>query len=373
MAEIKDYEAKYYLIMRLALEHDVSFLATPNPSTILRLVETADQQKDAIIRDIRDGTIDGRCSLSESMRCALQALLVRNPSRARELESFAARHTQLRPMEYWPGLRLIGCWKGGTVGVRLKELERWFANGTPVRDLGYMASEAQMSLPISDEGSQGILALDTNYYEFIPEAEIRSSDPVILSCEELQPGEAYYVILTTKAGLYRYDINDVVRVTGFYGETPVIEFMRKGRDVTSITGEKLHVNQFIQAMTQAQVAAGASVRHYLGFADAENSRYAFLVELDAASASHDALARLLGEIDAALMRLNVEYAEKRESRRLVAPVLWVMQAGWFERANTTGNARRAGDPQYKSALLTSSPQDRSAILLALEHSERGKL
>ncbi|HET9917895.1 MAG TPA: GH3 auxin-responsive promoter family protein, partial [Candidatus Binatia bacterium] len=38
IAEVKDFAAKYYLIMRLALEQPISFLGTPNPSTILRLV-----------------------------------------------------------------------------------------------------------------------------------------------------------------------------------------------------------------------------------------------------------------------------------------------------------------------------------------------
>ena len=54
VSEIKDFEAKYYLIMRLALEHEISFFGTPNPSTILRLVETADRYKDEIVRDIHD-------------------------------------------------------------------------------------------------------------------------------------------------------------------------------------------------------------------------------------------------------------------------------------------------------------------------------
>ena len=37
--EIKDFEAKYYTAMRVGLEHNVTFLGTPNPSTILRLVD----------------------------------------------------------------------------------------------------------------------------------------------------------------------------------------------------------------------------------------------------------------------------------------------------------------------------------------------
>ena len=55
VAEVKDFAAKYYVIMRLAVEQEISFFGTPNPSTILRLVETADQYKEEIIRDIRDG------------------------------------------------------------------------------------------------------------------------------------------------------------------------------------------------------------------------------------------------------------------------------------------------------------------------------
>ncbi|HEV8720488.1 MAG TPA: GH3 auxin-responsive promoter family protein [Candidatus Binatia bacterium] len=55
VSEIKDFDAKYYLIMRLALEHEISFFGTPNPSTILRLIETTDRYKNEIVRDIRGG------------------------------------------------------------------------------------------------------------------------------------------------------------------------------------------------------------------------------------------------------------------------------------------------------------------------------
>lgn len=369
VAEIKDFNAKYYVIMRLALEYEISFFATPNPSTILRLAESADRHKDEIIKDIRDGTLTARCDVPMEIRRALQPRLAMNAGRARRLETFAAQHDRLRPADYWPGLRLIGCWKGGTVGVRLKEFDRWFAPGTPVRDLGYMASEAQMSLPISDEGSAGVLAIATNYYEFIPEVEIQSPQPRILTCEELTEGETYYAILTTPGGLYRYDINDVVRVTGLYQKTPLIEFARKGRDVTSLTGEKLHVNQLIQAMAEAERATGIRVRHYRGFADQEKSRYAFLVEFDTAPPDQKPLARLLAELDSRLRGLNIEYAQKRESRRLGAPVLWVMKPDWFERGTNTGIARSARDAQYKASLLTTTPEDQAEILFAVDHHE----
>ncbi|HEX6770153.1 MAG TPA: GH3 auxin-responsive promoter family protein, partial [Candidatus Binatia bacterium] len=208
IAEVKDFAAKYYLIMRLALEQPISFLGTPNPSTILRLVESADRAKDEIIRAIRDGTIGADCYLTASIRRALEPRLKKNPSRAAELERMVNHHGALRPMDYWPELRMIGCWKGGSVAVRLNELSLWFGDGMPVRDLGYMASEAQMTLPVSDSGSAGILDVSANFYEFIAENEIDNARPAVLTCAELREGANYYLILTTPGGLYRYDIND---------------------------------------------------------------------------------------------------------------------------------------------------------------------
>ena len=361
IADVKDFEAKYYLTMRLALEHDITFLGTPNPSTILKLVETANQNTHEIIKDICDGMITARCNLRPEMRAALAGRLRKNPSRARRLESLIKHDGTLRPKEYWPRLQLIGCWKGGTVGVRLKEFSRWFGKTTPVRDLGYMASEAQMTLPISDEGSAGILAIDENFYEFIPESEIDSSAPTILTCSELEAGASYYLVLTTPAGLYRYDINDVVRVGGFFNRTPLIEFVRKGRDVTNITGEKLHVNQVIQAMTQAQSAAGIAVQHFRACADAEESLYSFFVELDGAMPAQERLMQLLQELDASLRALNVEYAQKRESRRLAAPVLCVMKSGWFQRKANAALEPGTRDVQLKAQLLSATPEEASEI------------
>ena len=100
------------------------------------------------------------------------------------------------------------------------------------------------------------MAVDANFYEFIPEAEMESDRPHALTVGQLEEGESYYIVLTSPNGLYRYDINDVVRVAGFHGRTPMFEFMRKGRDMVNLEGEKLHVSQLIQAVEAAQTSVG---------------------------------------------------------------------------------------------------------------------
>lgn len=365
IAEIKDFEAKYYTAMRLGLEQNVTFLGTPNPSTILRLAETADRFKQEIIKDIHDGRLSNSFAIADSIRQALASRLAANPQRAKELDSMIHGDDRLRPQSYWPNLGLIGCWKGGSVGVRLQEFESWFGATTAVRDLGYMASEGQMSLPISDKGSAGILAIDTNFYEFVPEAEIANTRASPLTCEELEVGVEYHLILTSAGGLYRYDINDVVRVAGYYQKTPLIEFLRKGRDVTNITGEKLHVNQIIRAMEQAQRAVGIAVRHFRACADIERSRYVFAVETDAA-ASPAALPALLNAIESSLCGLNVEYAQKRDSQRLKPPALWLMQPGWFERKTSAAMQKSVRDTQHKAQLLTTALEPSGEVLRVVE-------
>ena len=366
IAEIKDFQAKYYAAMRLAIEQNVTFLGTPNPSTILRLVETADRCRDDLVKDVHDGTLTSQLDLPPDTRRSLAERLSPNPERAKILASQLAAAGRLRPADYWPNLKLIGCWKGGSVGVRLKELASRFGGGMPVRDLGYMASEAQMSLPVTDNGSAGTLTIDANFFEFIPESEIGSANPITLDCDELEPGGVYYVILTTPAGLYRYDINDVIRVAAFYGKTPLVEFLRKGRDVTNITGEKLHVNQVIQAMEQAQRATSVRVRHFRAFADVEKSLYAFMVELDGVNAPAGAPANLLRELDASLAKLNVEYADKRKSVRLKAPVLCLMKPGWFDRKASAALRAGARDVQFKAELLSATPEPAGEIICTVE-------
>lgn len=367
IAEIKDFQAKYYVAMRIAIEQDVAFLGTPNPSTILRLVETADHFREEIIKDIHDGALSDRFELAPGVCAALSKHLSPNRRRAQELDKSLAATGRLRPIDYWPHLKLIGCWKGGSVGVRLKELAAWFGDAVPTRDLGYMASEAQMSLPVSDGGSAGILAIDANFFEFIAESEIASANPITLGCDELEVGGVYYVILTSAAGLYRYDINDVIEVAGFHGQTPLVEFLRKGRDVTNITGEKLHVNQVIQAMEQAQRASGAAVKHFRAFADVEKSRYAFMVEFDGTKANDETLQHLLTELDTRLSGLNLEYADKRKSERLKAPILCVMKPGWFERKASAALRAGARDVQFKAQLLSATPEDASEIMSMVEN------
>src|SRR5215211_1135417 len=52
---VKDYEARYYTLLRLAAGQDISAIATVTPATIVLLAERLAAHTEAIIRDVRDG------------------------------------------------------------------------------------------------------------------------------------------------------------------------------------------------------------------------------------------------------------------------------------------------------------------------------
>src|SRR5207249_4520990 len=108
------------------------------------------------------------------------------------------------------------------------------------RDLGFVASEGRLTVPLEDGTAAGVLAVHASFFEFIAEEEIDAPCPAARLPHELDEGRRYYVLLTGANGLYRYDLNDIVEVRGFHHRTPKVAFVRKGRDMVSITGEKLH-------------------------------------------------------------------------------------------------------------------------------------
>ncbi len=362
---IRDYEAKYYALMRIAISSDVSFVGTANPSTILKMCEYANEHAEELLRDLADGTLRKDVEIEPELREAIEGRLVADPEKARRLEKASVlRAGRLLPADYWPNLSLIGCWKGGTVGAYIKRFPEWFdpagRRAVAVRDWGYLSSEARGSIPLSDRGSAGVLAVNANVFEFVAVENLEDNLGQraawnFLGVDELARGQEYYVFLTTTGGLYRYDINDVIQVVGRYNATPTIVFQRKGRGMTSITGEKLSVNQIILAFEKVSEDIGTTIDHFKAEAEVEQARYVFRVE--AVGLTADLRHRLLQGLDSQLCRLNLEYEAKRKSMRLKAPKLYVMKPGWYDRP--------------KRALVASGKRlfQAKTILLEVRHQE----
>jgi len=365
--EIADYDARYYTILRIAMEKNVTTIATLNPNTISLLCQKITQWQDRIIRDIHDGTLNAGFKIEKDIRRELELVLRPNHKRSGELGRIISEKKELLPKYFWPGMALIECWKAGTMKMYLRELKKYFGE-IPIRDMGCLSTEARSSIPMTDAGAGGVLAIETNFYEFIPKEDADKKDKRLLTCDCLEEGKEYFLVVTTAAGLYRYDIDDLVRVNWFFNKTPVIEFMQKGINASSLAGEKLYESQVNDALNGALERTNLIVEFFCALAEQENGpRYSFLVEFSGEMPSHDGKKEFLKILEEELRKHNREYDFTRNARLLISPVLKIVQKGEFEKYR----ARRivsggAHDGQFKLSELTKDASFQNNFLIEEE-------
>jgi hypothetical protein len=348
---IKDYEARYYTMLRIGIEADVTNISTMNPLTILVLCQKIDKYAKDIINDIREGSLNKSLNIDLDIRATIEKTIKANPKRAEFLEKLLIEKGTLLPKDFWKDLVLIACWTGGTVGLYIKELAKYFPEGIKMRDFGYVSTEARVSVPISDNGPSGVITSGSNFYEFIPEEDIESAKPRYLTVDKLKKGERYYIIFTTPAGLYRYNIDDIIRVVGFRKAAPVIEFIQKGKNVSSATGEKLYEAQVIDAIHKAKEATGVDVEFFCACLEWEiPPSYSFLIEFTQEHDTHKKK-HFLNHVEESLGKINIEYKAKRSSQRLGNPKLKILEKGSFERFRKARLAMLQHDSQFKAAHL----------------------
>jgi hypothetical protein len=352
VSKIADADAKAYVTLRFAVANEhIGLVTTANPSTLIQLARLADRERDDLIRDIADGTISRRFAVDPGIRAALSCRLRPLPRRAKALERIVLQAGQLRPSDFWPRLALAAIWTGGSAGAYLQTLRRFYGD-VPVRDHGLSASEGRMTIPLEDSAADGVLDVDSHYFEFIPEEERESSRPTILEAHELEEGRNYFILLTTVSGLYRYDIQDVVRCTGFWGTTPRLEFLHKGAHIANLTGEKVTESQVVAAIRQGVHRFQTDFSYYsVSPVWGEPPYYRLHVEEQELAAVPNPQ-ELIEYIDAALQSLNCEYEEKRKTGRL-APLEWcALNSGTWRRFTRHRQSRFGGSvEQYKHPCL----------------------
>jgi hypothetical protein len=348
---ISDTVAKQYLAWRFALMRDVTMWMTVNPSTHLNLARFGERHAEQLIRDVYNGGVSGGFDVPPDVLKVRKNFLKPNPARARQLERVLSKEGRFLPRHIWPNIGLIACWLGGSVGVYVKQFPEYFGD-VPHRDIGLIASECRMTVPIHDGTPSGILEISSTFFEFIPVEEIDSPHPTVLESHELQEGGEYFVLLTTAGGLYRYNIHDVVRCTGWWENTPLLEFLHKGKHISNLTGEKLSESQVCGAVETSAAELGIIPKTYsMGVIfDEETPFYGLFLEED--DANHGKAQELAARVDGKLKASNCEYEAKRDSGRLGPVALRVMPNGSWDRFDADRLRKKGGSAeQYKHPCL----------------------
>ena len=347
---IEDYTARYYTLMRMGIERNVTLIVTANPSTIVEMQNNVNEFYDDYCNDIEHGTLNASLNIPQWIRDDIQPYLKPNPERAAELRALKAKYGTVLPKHYWRDLQILNTWKCGNTKVYLDKFEGSFPEGMLHQEFGYFSSECRFGL-VLDDTNNTVLFPHFHYYEFIAEEDLDNPNPCFLQLHELQKGKRYCPYVTTMAGLYRYNMNDLVEVGEFFEQTPTVHMIQKVNGIVTITGEKLHERQFIAAVREAEQRTGLKTQFFIGFANLEKSNYDFMYEFAEPTTTQEQAEAFTRVVDEVLKEMNIEYKAKRDSFRLKDPDTKRMVPQSFEQFKARCIAEGARDGQFKLQLL----------------------
>lgn len=351
--EIADYDCKYYAMLLLGLQfEDVTYLGSANPSTFQRLLGVLRSESANLLEDLTTGTFRYADRVAPHIAAAMRKHLRPRPARAQALQALQRDHASLSFALIWPRLAIITTWTGGSCGVALHGLQAQFPKTARIVELGYLASELRGTVTLDISRRSGVPLLRDVFFEFVERDAWDAGDRETLLVDELVSGREYYLFATTKHGLYRYHMNDVLVVEESWEGLPTLRFLQKGRGVTSITGEKLYESQLISSIEALETHWQHRINFFCGIAEEHAARYAVYIEPVDHVAEHGVETTALATtLDAALTANNSEYKAKRESNRLGPVQLYLLSPGCGEafKRHYMGKGQREG--QFKPMLL----------------------
>ena len=174
----------------------------------------------------------------------------------------------------WEKLSLVSCWADSDsyeIFIKLKEKLNFDKKNMNLKfqGKGLMSTECIVSFPLENVENGSVAAYNSFFYEFIQVSDdkLENRSPKLL--DELELGERYCVVVTTNAGLYRYNTNDIVEVTGFYHKIPIVKFVGRINNFSDIVGEKLK-NSFLEKQVLTTLEENNIKGEFLLFAPVRN-------------------------------------------------------------------------------------------------------
>lgn len=366
-----DSLARHYVCLLFALATPAMRGMGANfPMLILRTCGYLEQYAEDLIQDLETGTIATWLKLEPELRKQLERRLSANSSRAKQLREILHSEGRLTPKLAWQ-MSFVATARGGTSDFYFERFPCYLEN-VPVFGAVYSSAEGTFSIypELNYDGS--ILAIESGFFEFIPQDQWEAEHPKTLLANEVKPGERYRILLTNYSGFYRYDIGDVVEVLGFYEQTPLIVFRYRRGGLLSSTSEKtteFHVTQVMQALQQEFCLLLEDFCITLSENDFP-AHYLVNIELAPGHTLKNPQA-FITSFDRKLSEINPSYAVKRPDNYVPAPRLRILATGSFAILRQRQLQKGIPDSQLKFPHLSEDRNFLAGLIVEQEVRQQG--
>ena len=232
----------------------------------------------------------------------------------------------------------------------------------------YNASEGFFAVQDQVDAADMLLLLDHGvFYEFIPLDEIEQEYPKTVGLEEVVLGKVYALLISTNAGLWRYQIGDTIKFTSL---APFrIKIVGRTKHFINAFGEEVIIDNAEAAITKACRLANATLSDYTAgprYLEAGKSgSHEWIIEFFKPPSNVE---RFIDILDATLQELNTDYEAKRyKNIVLTRPIVHCVPQGlfyqWLKKQGKLGE-------QHKVPRLSNDRRYLDDILLLLERENK---
>ncbi|XP_055352450.1 uncharacterized protein LOC129598522 [Paramacrobiotus metropolitanus] len=202
-----------------------------------------------MLHDIRHGTLnDTKVIVTPATKEKLVKQLSPMPQRADYLEMLFTENLHNRQGFYnitrriWPKLAAINGISTGPFAHYADILTKKFCPDIPVFTPHAFSTETGIfGRNLCDKSvttsTQFLLDIHSAFFEFLPLGNPEETDTVFV--EQVEIGQLYELIVTTRNGLYRYRTGDVIEVVGKHHQCPIFEFSHRRCQTLSIFHENI--------------------------------------------------------------------------------------------------------------------------------------
>jgi len=261
--------------------------------------------------------------------------------------------------EVWPNLEMA--MHGGVNFSPYKEQFKAIMPNNKVNYYeNYNASEGFFGIQDKSGVEEMLLMLDYGiFYEFIATDDWNTSNPKTITLEGVELNKQYALVISTNAGLWRYQLGDTVRFTSINPFRIVVTGRTK--HFINAFGEELIVENAEKAIAEACLKTNAIVSEFTAapvyFSEKNTGAHQWLIEFEKHPANMQQFSAVLDE---KLKSCNSDYEAKRyRNMVLCPPEIKVMHTGafynWMRKKNKLGGQhkvpRLSNNRQFVDELL----------------------
>ncbi|KAH7836879.1 hypothetical protein Vadar_006856 [Vaccinium darrowii] len=328
-------------------------------SGLLRAIRFLQLNWPQLTHDIRSGTLNPKIMDPAIRDCMTHILQYPDPTLADFVASECSKENWEKIItRIWPNTKYLDCVVSGAMAHYIPALE-YYSGGLPMASTSYGSSECYPGLNLNPlcNPHQVIYTIMPNmaYFEFIPQKPTNSTKLVDLA--DVEVGQEYELVVTTYGGLYRYQVGDILRVTGFHNSAPQVHFVRRKNVLLSIDIDKTDEAELQKSVESAlrllSKECNSTLVDYTSYADRRTTipgHYVIYWELDDHSSStnppsDELLSRCCLAIEESL---GWAYRYGRVKVETIGPLeIRIVRSGTFEKLMHYSISKGASINQYK--------------------------